>query len=167
MSERKITFAELIGTITPLKAQNTDPEFGKQRKIKQSLRIATQNHQPSPQRHYDRITLNYDNLTVQQLWHIQQLRIPLAREIDLHGYFVDDAINRLQDALNERRNRRPEYWLIIHGKGKNSPYYDKAPLKNAIYDTLSQHHAIGALVSIHDKQNESGALVIRVRKMTR
>lgn len=164
MSDPKHPFAQLIGTITPIKKHDIAPEFGKRPKRAQRARIAAQNHRSSYPATPHQDTLNIDELSPMQIQHMREMRVPLAREIDLHGYYVDDAIRLLNDHLNERRNRRAEYWLLIHGKGKNSPHYDKAPLKIAVYDTLRQHHAVGAFAAVKDRDGESGAVVIRLRR---
>lgn len=161
MTEPEERFADLIADVKPLRTPAAADGFGRTPKIRQTLRIAAQNHRAPPEQ--QPAGHNADGITALQLQHMREIRVPLAREIDLHGYYVDDALRLLADFLNERRNRRPEYWLIVHGKGKNSPHYDIAPLKTAILDSLHSHPAVGALVSATDSRGESGAAVVRIR----
>ena len=87
--------------------------------------------------------------------------------IDLHGFFVDEALRYLGDMLDERRNRRAECWVIVHGKGRNSPHYDRAPLKQAVLDLLLRHPAVNALATIIDSDGYSGAVSVEIKEAMR
>ena len=90
-----------------------------------------------------------------------------ARFARLHGFFVDEALRYLGDMLDERRNRRAECWVIVHGKGRNSPHYDRAPLKQAVLDLLLRHPAVNALATIIDSDGYSGAVSVEIKEAMR
>lgn len=164
-------FSKLIGRVIPLKTIPVSPDFGKKPKVRAHRKIDAQNNRsndfPQPYTTTTTIIENYDNIPTATIYAMQREAVHMERIIDLHGLFVDEALRLLDDALIERRNRRPVYWQIIHGKGRNSPIYDKAPLKAQVIEHLRTHSAISALVSIHDSRGESGAVMVRLRKKSR
>lgn len=162
-----ISFAELVGSVTPLAQKNEHPHFApsRQRPVAQALqrRLAAQGVRPAPvTRRHDAVMFNLDGIPAARFIAMQRGELPFARIIDLHGYYVADGIARLDDALHQRRNRHGEIWLIIHGKGRNSPAHDRAPLKQAVIDFLCRHPAVAALCSLPDRDRDSGALCIDV-----
>ncbi len=160
-------FFRLVGEVSPLKRKPQSPNFFSERKQLQKKRIEAQNSRTTPlvgQGAQQSILDNFDNLDSDMIRAMQRGKIPLRREFDFHGYFVDDAVRLLTDALDERQNHRAEFWCVVHGKGKNSPRYDKAPLKTAIFDVLHSHIAVSAAVSQYDKDGDSGAVIVRVRR---
>ena len=158
-------FAELIGPVTPLKDKAQHPGFAPQRPASASLprrRQAAQGARTAPRARGEVVCFNFDNIPAERFLAMQRGELPFARILDLHGYYVAEALTLLDDALYQRQNRRREIWLIIHGKGRNSPTHDRAPLKQGVVDLLCQHPAVAALCSLHDSDRESGALCIDV-----
>ena len=164
MTEKE-RFADLVGAVTPLKTPPPAEDFGKQAKILQRRRIEAQRirHSADPQetRH------NLAAIPDARFHALCAGRLPVAREIDLHGFFVDEALRYLGDLLDERRNHRSECWIVVHGKGRNSPHYDRAPLKQAVLELLLRHPAVNALASIVDSDGYSGAVSVEVREAMR
>ena len=164
MTEKE-RFADLVGIVTPLKTPPQAEDFGKQAKILQRRRIEAQRirHATAPQeaRH------NLAAIPDARFHALCAGRLPVAREIDLHGFFVDEALRYLGDMLDERRNRRAECWVIVHGKGRNSPHYDRAPLKQAVLDLLLRHPAVNALATIVDSDGYSGAVSVEIKEAMR
>ena len=160
MTEKEC-FADLIGTVTPLKTPLLAEGFGRQAKILQRRRIEAQRIRQAADIR-ETLAVNLAHIPEGRFRALAAGRLPLAREIDLHGFFVDEALRYLGDMLGERKNRREECWLVVHGKGRNSPHYDRAPLKQAVLDMLLRHPAVNALVSVHDKDGLSGAAWIEV-----
>ncbi|MDO4642474.1 MAG: Smr/MutS family protein [Cardiobacteriaceae bacterium] len=161
---KKESFADLIGRVTPLQTPLQNENFGKHLKILQRRRIDAQRI-----RHVENTQEEQHNLThipAPRFHALCRGKLPIAREIDLHGFYVDEALRYLYDLLDERKNRRSECWLIIHGKGRNSPHYDQAPLKQAVLNMLLQHSAVNALSSIIDQDGNSGAVFIDVSRTT-
>lgn len=159
----KIRFHDLIGDITPIKptpAQlrpNPVPKQPNQRKIN------SQHQRPlSNKAHGQDIRLNLDHIPEHQFVAMVAGNIRHDVILDLHGWFVDDALRYLDDKLHERKNRHLAYWLIIHGKGQRSPDYDRAPLKNAVLDFLQQQAAVAALSAVKDSDANSGGIRIAV-----
>ncbi|UJF25009.1 Smr/MutS family protein [Suttonella sp. R2A3] len=156
MSKRD-TFAELIGNVDNVKRSDTHPNFQRQAKV----RIRKRRHRdPIVHRSFQRISHNFDRIDPRLFHAMQYNRITADRVIDLHGLHVDHALRVLQDALNERRNRHLSCWQIVHGKGNNSPHYDRAPLKHAVIELILNHSDIAAVCEIIDTDGRSGALVI-------
>lgn len=158
-------FADLIGAVTPMPHKAQHPDFARPpvpNAAHARRRQAAEGSRPVPLRRADSVRFNFDDIPAERFAAMRQGDVPFARIIDLHGYFVDEGITLLDDALYQRRNRRREIWLVIHGKGRNSPAHDRAPLKQAVIDLLCQHPAIAALVSLQDSARESGALCIDV-----
>ncbi|MDO4776014.1 MAG: Smr/MutS family protein [Cardiobacteriaceae bacterium] len=167
-----LSFAELVGNVTPLAHKDKHPHFARprQRPVAQALqrRLAAQGMRPAPvARRHDAVMFNLDGIPAERFTAMQRGELPFARIIDLHGYYVADGIARLDDALHQRRNRHGEIWLIIHGKGRNSPAHDRAPLKQAVIDFLCRHPAVAALCSLPDRDRDSGALCIDVYRKPR
>lgn len=157
----EIRFADLIGPIIPLRRQEPQIDRTPPRPPSASVlrrRQAAQGARPVPLRAPGGVRFNFDGIPAERFAAMQHGDLPVARIIDLHGYFVDEGVTLLEDALYQRRNRRREIWLIIHGKGRNSPAHDRAPLKQAVIDMLCQHPAVAALVSLQDSDRDSGAL---------
>lgn len=160
MTEKE-RFADLIGTVTPLQTPPMAEDLGRQAKILQRRRIEAQRIRHAADIR-ETLSVNLAHIPEGRFHALCAGRLPLAREIDLHGLFVDEALRYLGDMLDERQNRREECWLVIHGKGRNSPHYDRAPLKQAILDMLLRHPAVNALASVHDQDGLSGAVRIAV-----
>ena len=161
MTEKE-RFADLIGAVTPLQTPPLVEGFGRRSKILQRRRIEAQRVRHAADIR-ETLSVNLAQIPDARFRALCAGRLPLAREIDLHGFFVDEALRYLGDMLDERQNRREECWLVVHGKGRNSPHYDRAPLKQAILDLLLRHPAVNALASICDKDGFSGAACIEVR----
>lgn len=168
-AERKSgeSFADLIGEVDAIKTAALSPTFGQRPKIRQERRIASQNSRLTQPQSAEFLAENFAQLPPAELRAMQSLHLRIVREWDFHGYFVEDARQLLTDALDERRNRQPEYWLIVHGKGRNSSPYDKAPLKNAIFELLRTHQAVAAAVSVRDSDGKSGAVAVKVKARSR
>ena len=97
MTEKE-RFADLVGAVTPLKTPPQAEDFGKQAKILQRRRIEAQRirHSADPQetRH------NLAAIPDARFHALCAGRLPVAREIDLHGFFVDEALRYLGDMLD-------------------------------------------------------------------
>ncbi|MDO5091222.1 MAG: Smr/MutS family protein [Cardiobacteriaceae bacterium] len=166
------TFADLIGAVIPIRSPEAHPQFARKapRPAAQALqrRLAAQGTRPALLvRPRDAVALNLDGIPGERFTAMQRGELPYARIIDLHGHYVADGIVRLDDALHQRNNRHGEIWLIIHGKGRNSPAHDRAPLKQAVIDFLCRHPAVAALCSLPDRDRDSGALAIDVYRKPR
>lgn len=157
------SFANLVGEVQPIKCPSLSPLFGLPLKRKQERRIAEQNRRLDNARGNELLTENFAALPSSEIRAMQTGQVPIRREWDFHGYFVEDALQILRDALDERRNRQPEYWHIVHGKGRNSSIYDKAPLKHAIFALLREHQAVLAALSQLDSDGKSGAVVAKIK----
>lgn len=168
----EISFAELVGAVKPLAGKPEHPGFARTspRPVAQALRrrLAAESRRPDlPWPRGRQLSLNLDGIPAARFAAMQRGELPYARIIDLHGYYVADGLSRLDDALHQRRNRHAEVWLIIHGKGRNSPAHDRAPLKEAVIDLLCQHPAVAALCALADSDRDSGALCIEVHRQRR
>ena len=116
MTEKE-RFADLVGIVTPLKTPPQAEDFGKQAKILQRRRIEAQRirHATAPQetRH------NLAAIPDARFHALCAGRLPVAREIDLHGSSWTSAALPRRHA-GRTQNRRAECWVIVHGKGRNS-----------------------------------------------
>ena len=150
--------------VIPLKQPQQAEDFGKVKKVKKIRMIEAQNFHLKEDAFVLKGEMNFDNLSDNVLDLMKKRKVKVARIIDFHGYFVEDAKTLLNDYLSERNNREPEFWEIIYGKGNRSPHFDRSPLKNAILSLLHEHKAISAFTQIMDKDNNSGAVMVLIRK---
>ncbi|CAM2954972.1 Smr/MutS family protein [Dichelobacter nodosus] len=166
MTDKKTpSFAELIGAVQKIHKPPQSPDFGRVAKTLQPLRLQAQHKREIPQYFEQEIDENYD-LTARAYQKMLRPDLYFAREIDCHGKYVDDALRYIQDALNFRKNKWLCYWLIIHGKGRNSLIGDRAPVKFAVIGHLRCHPAISAIRALRDGRGESGAVVVAVKAQT-
>lgn len=162
-STENATFAELLGPVRPIKKTARTPVFGKKRKSCRQLRHDAQ-HMRLPTRHQRHdIDENFAAIPAALFAAMGSGKLRHQRIIDLHGLFVDEAVTVLRDALSLRRNHRLCLWLIVHGKGKHSPKYDRAPLKHAVIDLLRRHPAVAAIRAVRDRDRDSGAVLIALK----
>lgn len=163
MTEKEC-FADLFGPVTPLKTPKKYEDFGKIPKTPRYRHINAQTTRlPMP---YPLLPtqINLASIPEHRFQLLCRGKLYVAREIDLHGWFVDEGIRFLQDSLEERNNHRYECWRVVYGKGRHSPYYDHAPLKQAALTLLLHHSAVSALAEIQDKDGQSGAVLIEVSR---
>lgn len=163
MTEKE-RFADLFGPATPLKSTLQHEDFGKISKVPRYRHIAAQDARlpmPCP---LSPVQMNLAEIPEHRFRLLCRNQLYVAREIDLHGWFVDEGIRFLQDNLEERNNYRYECWRVVYGKGRNSPHYDPAPLKQAALTLLLHHSAVSALAEIQDKDGQSGAVLIEVAR---
>ena len=158
------TFAELLGSVETIKKPACSSAFGKTRKPRRTLRRCTQEERlPQRGRQGGEIDENFAAIPASLFAAMGSGKARCRRFVDLHGLFVDEAVKRLRDALSMRRNQELCLWMIVHGKGKHSPYYDRAPLKHAVIDLLRRHPAVAAIRALRDRDRQSGAVVIALQ----
>ena len=153
--------------VKPLKIPKQAENFGKIKKVKQTRMIEAQNFHLKEDAFVLKGEMNFDGISDTSLFLMSKRKVKVARVIDFHGYFVDDARILLNDLLSERLNREEEFWEIIYGKGNRSSKFDRSPLKNAILGLLHEHQAISAFTQIIDLDGGSGAVMVLVRKRVR
>ncbi len=156
-------FAQLVGEVEQIRLPAVSPNFGNTRKTRQQIRIDAQHVRNHPRFNDRPVAENFDDLPTPLFQAMGHGRLHYTRVIDLHGQTVDQATRYLNDALSNRRNRHLTFWLVVHGKGRNSPAYDKAPVKNAVLETLRRHPGISAIHALLDRDADSGAVVIALR----
>lgn len=156
----KTTFAELLGAVKPIKKPAHTVLFGRKRRPSQQLRRDAQHMRIEKYRQRQEIDENFAAIPATLFAAMGSGKMRHQRIIDLHGFFVDEAVNLLKDALSLRRNHRLCIWLIVHGKGKHSSKYDRAPLKHAVIDLLRRHQGVAAIRAVRDRDLDSGAVAI-------
>lgn len=149
--------------IKPLKQKNISPYFSPEQKQKNWRKIEAQIYRPAQPVFQP---LNLEPIDPQRFEALRRGWLHIHQELDLHGFFVDEALRFLQDILDERDNFQPEIWVIIHGKGRNSEE-QQAVLKQAVWDFLQQHHAVSAIAPVMDSRLESGAIYVAVKSRRR
>lgn len=165
------SFANLIGNISKLENDNSTLFTAKDKlreklktRIQQKNHIAEQNSRDVKKMDYPSDFFEvFTSISDAIIRAMRAGKIHCQREFDLHGLLVDDAIKLINDAISERQNYQSEYWLIIHGKGNNSPDFDKAPIKNRIIDLLRKNNAVSAIASVLDSNRESGAVMVLIK----
>lgn len=161
-----IPFADLIGAVDPIARKAQHPDFAQIPRATRAQLRRRQAAQGTPRtadmRLAGALALNFDDIPAEQFLAMRRGAVIFAKTFDLHGYFVDEGVTLLDDALHARKNRSREIWLVIHGKGRNSPAHDRAPLKHAVIDLLCRHPAVAALCALSDRDHDSGALCIAV-----
>lgn len=169
--DSKDNFTKLIGEVTPIKNNKQHPDYQspKNQLINQKNLInrlyRQENAQKRPKQSAPEsrfVQINLGNLSADRFRLLCAGSLPIVRTIDFHGFYVDQAVRFLNDALNNRNNRKKACWLIIHGKGKHSCEHDKNPLRHAIIELSISHTAVAGIASVIDKQNQSGSLIIDI-----
>ena len=77
--------------------------------------------------------------------------------LDLHGFFPEQAVEMVEEFLNQAIDLNLDTVRIIHGKGRSK-------MKWTIYQVLKQHPAVE---QFHDAPPEAGgwgATVVRLKK---
>ncbi len=157
-AEERFDFGRALGPVRRLAAPPVPPR--PQRKIRNDRLIEAQSYRAEVGAFEP---LNLENMDEGRFRRLRANQLPVAREIDLHGFLVDEAQRYLQDLIDERQNRRAEIWTVIHGKGRETT----APLKLAIWALLQRHPAITALAPVIDARGEVGAVNVEVRPIRR
>lgn len=163
VSDEETSFASLIGPVTPFPKPQQSPNFGKPRKTRQQIRREAQLTRQLAAQLPPSIDANFDSIPEELFQNMTREKTRYQRVFDCHGKTVAEAKTSLQDALASRDNRRLALWLVIHGKGNNSPKYDRAPIKYAVLDLLRRHPAVAAIRARYDSDQQSGAVVIAVK----
>ena len=98
---------------------------------------------------------------------IRKLRrgtIPVVKEIDMHGLKYQEAINVLNESINQITERRTVCVLFIHGKGLSSP--NKTPIiKPLVKRFLSCHPRVLAYTPASNKLGGEGATLALIQKI--
>ncbi|KAJ1304413.1 hypothetical protein OPQ81_005561 [Rhizoctonia solani] len=90
-------------------------------------------------------------------WIFQQVNLDSApNELDLHGLYVKEAIERTEAAVQAAQNRGDEQIRIIVGKGLHSQG-NVAKLKPAIEDLMVKYQ-----LNAHVDPNNAGVLVVQL-----
>ena len=85
-------------------------------------------------------------------------------ELDLHGYFVQDAKDCLSDFLKQCLSRNHRCVRIIHGKGLRSKQ-GRPTIKSLIGKWLQQRREVLAYCSARRVDGGSGALYVLLKRM--
>ncbi|OUU75023.1 MAG: hypothetical protein CBC29_05060 [Methylococcaceae bacterium TMED69] len=90
--------------------------------------------------------------------------IPIFKEIDMHGLKYQEAINVLNESINQITERRTVCVLFIHGKGLSSP--NKTPIiKPLVKRFLSCHPRVLAYTPASNKLGGEGATLALIQKI--
>ena len=77
-------------------------------------------------------------------------------EIDLHGLFADQALQRLDYWIDQALVTGHTYLRIIHGKGRGL-------LRQRVYDYLSTHKSIKKIMQEHPWRGGDGITCIEIK----
>ncbi|MDO4436200.1 MAG: Smr/MutS family protein [Cardiobacteriaceae bacterium] len=148
------------GEVKPLRGKDLVQGFGRSIKTPNRRLIEAQHERYED---FEEVAVNLDGISEEAFKALCEGRVRISRCIDLHGYYVDEGIRVLQDALHHRENYRRQCWLIVHGKGRRSARYEvKAPLRSAVLSLLKRHPAIAAFAIKQDFDKDSGSVLIEV-----
>lgn len=91
-------------------------------------------------------------------------RLPVEREIDLHGHTVESATVALDAFIRQAQRDGLRKILIIHGKGSHAN--SEGALRELTRSVLERNPAIGTTGTASAEQGGSGATwaVVRTRK---
>lgn len=172
MSKQQSTteFLAAMADVTPLKPSNkVSPQTNKPKINRHKIKQATQ---PD-------LVLNPDDLystqgvsSNEQLSFIRQGfanpsdltkfrkgEMRIEARLDLHGYRLDTAQQKLLQFIQSAKLNNRKILLIIHGKGYNSDT-DFPALKNLVNQSLQQLLAVQAFVSAVPKDGGTGAVYV-------
>lgn len=153
-------FAKLVGRVEPIKRPDIAPGFS--RPPKKQLKRKPCQRDNMHYRAQETLYHNFERISGTLFRQMRMGKVHCSDHFDLHGMLVNEAVNYLKNAFELRRNRHLVCWQIIHGKGRRSPDYDRAPLKHAILEILLNHPAVAAIASVIDSDGASGAVIIAV-----
>ncbi len=109
-----------------------------------------------------------EDVATSQLAELRAGRIPVDREIDLHGFRQDEAFLTLREQVNQARLQGARCLLVIHGWGRRST--EGAVLKAALPDWLQAEPFAGevlAFATAPQAQGGVGATLVWLRRNRR
>jgi len=101
-------------------------------------------------------------------WHkIKSKKILIDATIDLHGYFLEEAFNMLNDFLKNHYSRGHRVLLVI--TGKSSFIQNKPTIRSSLKDWIENTELLNIVHSISDAADihgGKGAVYLKLRKKT-
>lgn len=116
----------------------------------------------------DWISGRAEDVSIAQLADLRAGRIPIDREIDLHGFRQDEAFVTLREQVNQARQAGARSLLVIHGWGRRST--EGAVLKDALPGWLQAEpfgSEVLAFATAPQAQGGIGATLVWLRRNRR
>lgn len=165
-------FALAMGTVKPLKAKEKVSATKKAPAKQQVLSNQTSSPFPSAKRrHRQPIKITSDTLLANGVSQERLKRLaagdpPVDQELDLHGMFLDNSLEQLEETLASMLHWQQRVLCIVHGRGLHSQ--DQKPvLKNAILNWLHHgpvsHHILAVIPAPGSRGGSSLVLLRRQR----
>ena len=110
----------------------------------------------------DELTFLRDGYPIQLLKKLRRGHYSIQEELDLHGFYADEAKQEVHAFINECAQYNIPTVRIVHGKGLHSP--DKKPvLKNLILGWLKKNQFIIAVCSTPVNDGGTGAIYALIK----
>lgn len=122
-----------------------------------SLRSGRHNKRKSSAPEPDRTVFRRPGVQERQLNHVLRGKYQVAAELDLHGDYEADAMERLYNFLEQCISKGNRYVRIIHGRGRHSRE-GRPVLKKAVEDWLRKKPEV--LVFCNPQRHEGGSGVL-------
>jgi DNA-nicking Smr family endonuclease len=164
--ERKSSFADALGDVKPLAGRDKLAPPGKPRIEPGAPEVATPPRRFVVERDGDWISARAEDVSASRLAELRAGRIPVDREIDLHGFRQDDAFLELREQLTTARHAGARCLLVIHGWGRRSS--EGAVLKQLLPDWLQAApfaQEVLAFATAPQAQGGVGATLVWLRRV--
>jgi DNA-nicking Smr family endonuclease len=100
-------------------------------------------------------------LNARHLSHFKQGKYPIETRLDLHGYTVTQAIEKVSHFIEEARAQALRHLLIITGKGRQPTH---PTIKTAVYYTLQAIPCVLAFCSAKPADGGAGSLYVLLKE---
>jgi DNA-nicking Smr family endonuclease len=163
--ERKSSFADALGGVKPLKGRDKLAPPGQPRAKPAVRSDAPRERRFVVERDGEWIWARAEDVSAARLGDLRAGRIPVDREIDLHGFRQDQALLQLREQVASARGAGARCLLVIHGRGRRST--EGAVLKQVLpewlqADPLAQE--VLAFSSAPPAQGGVGATLVWLRR---
>jgi DNA-nicking Smr family endonuclease len=113
----------------------------------------------------DILSFQRSGIQNQQFRKLRSGHFSIQAELDLHGYFLDDARKALQQFIRENQKSGYRVLRIIHGKGYRST--NSGPvLKPMVNSWLRQCDEVLAFHSAQPRDGGTGAVYVLIKRLT-
>ena len=165
-------FKDSVGDVIPIKKGSSllpksKPKPVPQQRLEDERRVVdellTHDYDPLEFEQGDELIFQRPGLRKIDFRKLRRGQYAIQKELDLHGYFQQDAKAALTQFLTKCRNQSLRCVRIIHGKGKSSE--DSTPkIKPLVNGMLRQNAGVLAFCSARPVDGGTGAVYVLLKK---
>ena len=105
-----------------------------------------------------------DGVSAKRVSRLRQGKYPISKRLDLHGLNVSQALQKVDQFIEQCRQDGMRCVLVIHGKGKHSSSREPV-LKGELNGWLRQCEGVLAFVSAHPCDGGNGAIYLLLKRV--